>query len=73
MNRGRTVTREIKLRNLQTQGMDYYANDKNFFCRHCKMYINSPELQKATQHVSSLRHTSNQERMIQLEKQEEQN
>ena len=56
MKRGRSVTRETKLRRLRLQGMDYDAEQKFFYCRYCRLDIYSVDLAKAKRHVESDRH-----------------
>ena len=61
MKKGKSITREIKLKTLQKQGMDYIAEGRHFFCRHCQVPINSPDHHKAMDHVRTAKHLHYQE------------
>ena len=68
MRKGRSVSRETKLANLQKQGMDYIADKKYFFCRHCKVSIKPPDHQKAVNHMRNAKHLHFQESRIRVQR-----
>ena len=51
MERGKSVTRPVKLNILKQQGVDYFEKDKYFYCRHCEDPIHSQDTYYAQRHV----------------------
>ena len=44
MAKGKSITRETRLRNLKNRGMDYYPVEGYFSCKYCEIDINSPKI-----------------------------
>ena len=51
MERGKSVTRPVKLNILKQQGVDYFEKDKHFYCRHCEDPIYYQDTYYAERHV----------------------
>ena len=56
MAKGKSITRETRLRKLKNLGMDYHSEEKYFSCKYCQVDINSPDHEKALKHVRSQTH-----------------
>ena len=59
MKRGRSVSRDVKLSRIKSQGVEFNAEQGFFYCRFCRQDIYSVDLGKAKRHVESDKHKRN--------------